>query len=285
MSRNALAATGGNPSPVLKPLSRELCRSIRVAREVCLVGSHARVHLPLHSPMISRTHALIVIDGPETYIRDLASRNGVYLNGHVAREARLRHGDLVCIGPYAFWWSALPLPSPRPRHLALSTPPPAQICVQGESSPRIMLGHTYLIGSREDCDLMTDTNMVDPAHAIIYRKGGSFFLRDLNSRTGTHVNNRRSRKHELRSGDEIRIGLKRFRFEPPAQAQIDQASELAIFEQTSVLTGLDGAPHADHQFSESGAAGKACPTIEQLLGAATERITCWEHSPRHAPEC
>jgi pSer/pThr/pTyr-binding forkhead associated (FHA) protein len=259
---------------MLKPLSPQLSRSIQVARQVCVVGSHPRVHLPLHSPMISRTHALIVIDGPETYIRDLASRNGLYLNGHVVREVRLRHGDLVCVGPYAFWWSALPLPSPRPRHLALSAPPPALLFPSGESEPQPMAGHTFLIGSRPDCDFVADNCMADPAHAVIYRKSGTFYLRDLNSKTGTFVNSRRARKAELRRGDEIRVGLTRLRFEPPDEMLAPSDGQLT--EESRALIGLAATTNADHPRTRQDIAQRTCPTIEQLLGAAPTRITHWE---------
>src|SRR5947209_6615619 len=99
MSPATATQTSETACPILKPLAPPLARPIRVDRHVCLVGSHYHVHLPLHSNGISRTHAVIVVDGAESYIRDLASLNGLCINGVAVRERKLRHGDLLCIGP------------------------------------------------------------------------------------------------------------------------------------------------------------------------------------------
>lgn len=270
MPQVAADGHGRTSCPVLRPLTLLDTRPIRIDRQVCILGTHARVHLPLPSSHVSRTHALIVTSGGETYVRDLASRNGVYVNGQLVREVRLRHADLLCIGPYAFWWGAAPPPAPRPRHLTDGPVLSALLAVRGERAPRLMEGRTFLIGGREGCDLMLDNLLVDPCHAVIYRRGESFHLRDLNSRSGSFVNSRRVREVELRRGDEIRIGLTFVRFEPPAKSQ---EAELHA---DDPLAGLAGTAMADQPL-EGRQPVRSCPTIEQLLGAPTDRITHWEN--------
>ena len=283
MSRNALAGTGRKSAPVLKPLSNHRSLPIRVSREVCLLGSHARVHLPLHSAMVSRTHAMIVIDGAETYVRDLASRNGVYVNGHVVRESRLRHGDLLCVGPYAFWWCATPLPSPRPRHLNESCPDCATLFPAGRKAPCRMESHTFLIGHRPECDLALDGTMVDAAHAVVYRRAGRFFVRDLNSKSGTFINSRRSREAELRRGDEIRIGLTLIGFEPPEPAGQSAEPSGSGASGGEQVAGLGALMNSDRLNGSSDLSQRSCLTIEQLLGAPPTRITQWERPPNRTP--
>jgi pSer/pThr/pTyr-binding forkhead associated (FHA) protein len=201
-------------------------------------------------------------------VRDLASRNGVYVNGHLVGEGRLRHGDLLCVGPFAFWWICTPPPGPRPRHLNEEenrrTP---MLAVIGEKAPRFMDSQTFLIGSREDCDLVLRQPMVETAHAVIYRWAGAFHLRDLNSKSGTHVNGRPVRQTALRTGDELRIGLTRIRF--------DEAEREEPGEQGEPLTGFSGIANTDRALVDA-VREASCPTIEQLLGAAPQRITCWE---------
>jgi pSer/pThr/pTyr-binding forkhead associated (FHA) protein len=272
MSRHAMAGNGTMPCPVLKPLSLLETRSIRVDRQVCILGAHPRVHLPLHSSMVSRAHALIVTDGGETYVRDLASRNGVYVNGHAVRECRLRHGDLLCVGPYAFWWGAK-APGPRPRNLSEEDGGIALLVVQGEREPRQLTDRTFVIGRRDGCDMQLDNEMVDSAHAVVYRRGARFHLRDLNSRKGTFVNGRRVRDVELRKGDQIRVGLMLANFEPPAPRE--PAANDALLADLE-LTGLAGAATADHPLGSGEALSRTCPTIEQLLGAPPARITQWD---------
>jgi pSer/pThr/pTyr-binding forkhead associated (FHA) protein len=276
MSRHTLAGNGGTPWPVLKPLSQSLSRSIRIGRQVCIVGSHSRVHLPLHSPMVSRTHALIVVDGSDTFVRDLASRNGIYVNGIAMREGRLRHGDLLCIGPFAFWWSLGHPAGPRPRHLMADTDRAAKLHIADESEPRRMEGYSLVIGRRPDCDIVLDGILVEPVHAVLYRKNGQFHIRDLNSTMGTYVNNRRVRTAELRKGDEFRIGLSRIRFEPPEVAQL-RATETSLND-TELIAGLAGSRRSDQPFFPPNLAARSCPTIEQLLCASTGRITHWQRA-------
>ncbi|HEY2589680.1 MAG TPA: FHA domain-containing protein [Tepidisphaeraceae bacterium] len=272
MSRHAMAGNGTMPCPVLKPLSLLETRYIRVDRQVCILGAHPRVHLPLPSSMVSRAHALIVTDGTETYVRDLASSNGVYINGHGVREGRLRDGDLLCVGPFAFWWCAR-MPGPRPRNLSEADAGIALLTVPGERAPREMPGRTFVIGTRDECDLLLENTMVDSAHAVVYRRGGKFHVRDLNSRTGTFVNGRRIRDVELRRSDQIRIGLMLANFEPPAPR--DPSTDGGLRAEME-LTGIAGVASADHPLGDGATLPKTCPTIEQLLGAPPTRITHWD---------
>lgn len=274
MTRYALAGNGGTPSPVLKPLSPLVTRPIRIGRLACIVGSHSRVHLPLHSAMVSRTHALIVVDGTDAFVRDLASRNGVYVNGILMREGKLRHGDLLCVGPFAFWWRVGPLPGPRPRHLSAYFDNAATLTINGETKPRRMEGRSLVLGRREECDIVLNSALIESSHAVLYRQGGKFHLRDLNSKTGTFVNSRRVRKAELRSGDEIRIGLNRIEFEAPQGPPV--GVEGAGVGRIDELPGLVSLEHADQPVRGSNSVAQLCPTIEQLLGVSTGQNTKWE---------
>ncbi len=52
------------------------------------------------SDLVSRQHCLLRIQDEAALIRDLGSRNGTLLNGHlVLGEQPLRHGDTLQIGP------------------------------------------------------------------------------------------------------------------------------------------------------------------------------------------
>jgi len=218
---------------------------------------------------VSRSHALIVVDGNEAFIRDLASRNGVYINGALVREGKLRHGDLLCIGPFAFWWWIGLLPGPRPRHLGRHFDATAQFLVGGEAEPRKMEGQSFLIGNRTECDLVLSEPSVDACHAVIYRHAGKFHIRDLNSASGTFVNDQWIRDATLGEHDELRIGSTRIEFRPPENPPT-LAQRVAPDDQYA--TGLAGFAHIDHSIGRSEET-TLCPTIEQLLGVApTERI-------------
>jgi len=256
MSRHAAAKPGVRPWPTLTLLGQQgKTRPIRVGREVCLIGSHSRVHLPLRSPIISRVHALIVCDRQEEYIRDLASRHGVFVNGNRINEGRLRDGDILCAGPFAFRWS-ITWGTPQLKGIAPAVAAEDVVISAADGSPaRRFSGRTVLIGSREQCDLLIDGSMVDPVHAVIYRKDNRHFLRDLNSRSGTFVNSRRTRDTEIRPGDELRIGLTFLRVGGP-----DDIPAGAARADVNSGAGLSGAIHAEQPV-------RRAPTIEELLGA------------------
>jgi pSer/pThr/pTyr-binding forkhead associated (FHA) protein len=213
MSRRKNGRPNDGPVAFLKPLNRrDASRLIRLGRPVCVIGSDSRVHLRLPSKGVSRVHALIFHDDGEYFVRDLASRNGTYLNGRPVREHRLVPRDVLCVGPYAFRWSG---PGERRRQRKLINPPTgwrASLTVPDGQVPFEILDRTVLIGRRTDCDITLQAMMVDPLHSVLFARERKMFVRDLNSRGGTFVNGQRTRESELNDGDEIRIGLSFVRF-------------------------------------------------------------------------
>ncbi len=66
-------------------------------REI-IVGRAPDLDITLDDSRVSRRHAAIVIDGGQVAIRDLDSRNGIFVNGQRSEKARLKPGDRVRIG-------------------------------------------------------------------------------------------------------------------------------------------------------------------------------------------
>jgi hypothetical protein len=62
-------------------------------------GRSREVDVIIQSPRVSRVHALVFWQAGAPHIRDLASQNGVFVNGAQIREAKLEDGDEVTIGP------------------------------------------------------------------------------------------------------------------------------------------------------------------------------------------
>jgi pSer/pThr/pTyr-binding forkhead associated (FHA) protein len=65
---------------------------------------------------------------------------------------------------------------------------------------------TVLIGRRTHQRHPLIEESVSTAHAVIFEMNGKRYIRDLNSRTGTFVNDQKVEQIELKFGDEIRIG-------------------------------------------------------------------------------
>ncbi len=65
-----------------------------------------------------------------------------------------------------------------------------------------------LIGRDEECDIVLDNRLVSRTHARIYWQDGDFFIRDLDSKNGTHVNGQSIRHDKrLQNGDEVQVAL------------------------------------------------------------------------------
>ncbi len=65
------------------------------------------------------------------------------------------------------------------------------------------------IGRGSDCEIMLPERQVSRHHARIEQEGGSYWLRDLESKNRTHVNGQEigGRQYLLKDGDEIQIAL------------------------------------------------------------------------------
>src|ERR1700759_4068399 len=74
--------------------------SVALDRAVCVIGRQEHANLPLPSPKVSKIHALVVCEKRRVYLRDLASTNGVELNGEPVQETGLSDADVVRIGSY-----------------------------------------------------------------------------------------------------------------------------------------------------------------------------------------
>jgi pSer/pThr/pTyr-binding forkhead associated (FHA) protein len=173
-----------------------------------LIGSRNRAHLHLLSSTISRNHACIITGRTGVYVRDLASRNGVIVNGQKVRESELQDGDSIQVGSFQFKFQEPPGP------IRLATAPPAPLAMLemdgGALTP--MDGRTILIGRRPGCDITLDSTAVSNTHAVVFECDGKRYVRDLGSRTGTHVNGKAVHQQALEIGDQIKIGSTTLRY-------------------------------------------------------------------------
>ena len=64
-----------------------------------VVGRDPACDITYDDALLSRKHAEFVASGDEVIVRDLGSRNGVFVNGAKIAERTLRSGDIVQVGP------------------------------------------------------------------------------------------------------------------------------------------------------------------------------------------
>ena len=69
------------------------------------------------------------------------------------------------------------------------------------------VGEAPLIVGRDDrAEIQVLDQGISRRHAEVFRMGEMYFIRDLDSRNGTFVNEERVKEELLRDGDEVRIG-------------------------------------------------------------------------------
>ncbi|MBT6273600.1 MAG: FHA domain-containing protein, partial [Chromatiales bacterium] len=67
-------------------------------RERVTIGRNADGDVHLDNVAVSGTHAVIITMMGDSYVEDLESTNGTYVNGNLVRKHALRNGDVIRIG-------------------------------------------------------------------------------------------------------------------------------------------------------------------------------------------
>src|SRR5574339_220688 len=77
-------------------------RKIELTEEPIILGRERTNQVYISDLLLSRRHCSIGKNNNDFIIRDLQSRNGVFVNGVPVRERSLNHGDRIEIGTSAF---------------------------------------------------------------------------------------------------------------------------------------------------------------------------------------
>ena len=100
--------SSNSATAVRPPLPSRRCRRepsheiVEIASPCAVVGRHTEADLRLVDPDVSRRHCRIGVEDGMWRIVDLASTNGIYLNGVRLAEANLYPGDRLRIGSIDF---------------------------------------------------------------------------------------------------------------------------------------------------------------------------------------
>src|SRR3954452_14848039 len=122
----------GKLPPTLTPTGHFAGKpTLPISRSVTLIGSRKQARLQLISSSVSQNHALIVNADSGPYVRDLASREHVFVNGIQIRESALTDGDEIQIGRFTFRFNESPNTQPVDVKKERATPPAATIDVDG----------------------------------------------------------------------------------------------------------------------------------------------------------
>ena len=95
--------------------------------------------------------------------------------------------------------------APKPRHRVTASPPKAESDSVNDFSTEIPTGkrREWVVGADPKCDVVVRCPYVSRRHCRIIEAGGKFWVEDLGSRNGTHVNHQPVDSRMMISGDDL----------------------------------------------------------------------------------
>ncbi len=179
------------------------------------LGRGENCEVVLDGETVSRLHCEIVRLGVVYLLHDF-SRNGTFINGQRVQHAQLQDGDQLRIGHnilFVHFTSSVGTGGLKSRETTPHHLPPVielnpHIVIKGlEEGVTQPFGEERItIGRRTDNQVVLDGDNISRNHVAIERKSGKYFVCDLDSANGTHLNEERVSLAELRDGDRLRIG-------------------------------------------------------------------------------
>ncbi len=166
--------------------------------KIIIGNDPAKAHVVVKDPYVSKQHLAVIKDEADRiYVRDLHSRNGVFVNGKKLKPGQkvvVKPGDKVDLIPGG--------------HISMHIRPASS---REESTTVLLDGdlkEKYCIGRNPDCDFHIPDDYVSSKHAFLFPKGnGRYLLIDNKSLNGTYVNGKLISKPVLiNDGDLIGIG-------------------------------------------------------------------------------
>ena len=81
-------------------LDGNVLKEIQLTKDRTSFGRRPYNDIVIDNMAVSGEHAVLQMSGNESYIEDLNSTNGTYVNGKVVKKQQLHHDDMIEIGKY-----------------------------------------------------------------------------------------------------------------------------------------------------------------------------------------
>lgn len=162
---------------------------------------------------ISRNHAFILGDIEEKsfILEDLKSLNGTYVNKKRIHKCLLKPNDVITIGQHALEYVEESLRPEAPPESARPAGPYLEMVETGKTFQ--LVKETTYFGNSSSDDIHIPGLMVGRQFASIDRKGTVWVINLLVKRfSSILVNGEEVNSARLKDGDELEVGLVRFRF-------------------------------------------------------------------------
>ena len=81
-------------------LDGNVLKEVQLTKDRMSFGRRPYNDIVIDNMAVSGEHAVLQMSGSESYIEDLNSTNGTYVNGKVVKKQQLHHDDMIEIGKY-----------------------------------------------------------------------------------------------------------------------------------------------------------------------------------------
>jgi pSer/pThr/pTyr-binding forkhead associated (FHA) protein len=215
------------------------------------IGRHDSNVVTLPGRGVSRQHAQILKEGDDFFLIDMESGNGTFLNGNRIKATEkhlLRNKDNIAIDTFElkFYTTDELLEKSYNEEITESdilevkllkkvigaldkeTVPSLEVLNGTAEGTKVHLSddmQELVIGRDPDADVSINEYVISRKHAKIIKRWGGIAIRDLESKNGTFVNNRRVVEEYLHDGDRIALGTIVMMFRNPQEINFAHFAE------------------------------------------------------------
>lgn len=167
------------------------------------IGRGDENDIVLADASVSKSHAVLEPGEGGFVLRDLGSRNGIFVDGERALgddPIEVEVGTVIGIGDFKLVLAAAPAPAERGFHIGVTEP-------NGRHHVFAARGQEITLGSDDSCDVQLEGEGVAPRHLRVLEREGRLIIADLRSPTGTFRNHERVQAPVVvQPTDLIRVG-------------------------------------------------------------------------------
>ncbi|MDH3346513.1 MAG: FHA domain-containing protein [Desulfobulbaceae bacterium] len=218
---------------------------------------------------VSGIHAQIVSDETGFIIKDLGSKNGIFIDGKPVKARRINNCDIIQLGKHELLFNdhgmtsqvdmsmmnknATATFSPDLHTAVLDTRnqqellrthnrfsnrvPMISVKLKGKVIYKHLLKkESATIGRNPVSAIVIDNTAVSYDHAVVVRKNDDFYIQDLGSKNGTLVNDKSIKNHKLYNGDLITVGRHELLFEEEGTYTIHETCAPSV-EDSNYISG------------------------------------------------
>jgi len=241
------------PSLIVKQIGASEEKKHGLGNGVTDIGRLPENGVTLPSKGVSRRHAEIIIEDDSSFIMDMGSGNGTFINGtriEPNEKNLIKNGDIITIDEYQLFFNEsddgiqpdddeeeatdtdileIKLLKNVLSALDKETVPSIEVLNGSAEGKKFYFAddvEEIIIGRDPDCDFPINEYVISRRHARISKRWGGIAIRDLDSKNGSYLNNRRVIEEFLHDGDRIALGTIVIIFRNPQEINLANLADI-----------------------------------------------------------